>query len=114
MEKIEIWRGSEVKKYKIGPETKESMDRGNVLYHLLRFYPSSFYLLLSMVGENRKPFYTEPELQERIKKYLDPKVDNIQKEVSGSLETLADIGIVESEWKNIDGLDRMVYSIIEK
>jgi predicted secreted protein len=113
MEKIQIWRGSEVKEYEITTDIKKLISQ-NSLYQLLRFNPSSFYLLLSMVGENKKPFYTEPELQERIKKHLDPKVDDIQKEVSGGLETLTDIGIVESDWKNIDGQDRRVYSIIEK
>lgn len=113
MEKIQIWRGSEVKEYEITPETKKLMSQ-NALYQLLRFNPSSFYLLLSMTGENRKPFYTEPELQERIKERLDPKVDDIPKEVSGSLDMLMDMGIVSSDWKNIDGQDRKVYFIIEK
>jgi len=112
MEKVQIWRGSKVKEYEINPGTKKIISQ-NVLNQLLRFNPPSVYLLLSMTEEG-KTFYTEPELRERIKKYLDPKIDDIRKEVSSSLETLTDMGIVEPSWKNVEGKDRKVYSIIEK
>jgi hypothetical protein len=110
MEKILIWRGSEIKEYEITP-LREKLISQNVLYQLLRFNPAAFYLLLTMT---EKDFYTQPELEEGIKRWLDPHLDNISQCVSKSLDTLMDLGIVGSDWKIIHNLYRKVYFILEK
>jgi hypothetical protein len=110
MEKILIWRGSEVKEYEITP-LREKLISQNVLYQLLRFDPAAFYLLLTMT---EKDSYTQPELEEGIKRWLDPRLDNISQCVSKSLDTLMDLGIVGSDWKIVDDQYRKVYFVLEK